>query len=615
MQENDTYTIMWYLAWDCRQIAKGFPDFWNANIFWPHQGTRAANELALGTALLVWPVWASTGNPVLVYNASIFVSLFLSGLGTYLLARQLGASAITSVLAGSIYAFSLIRTRWLGTAPQIIYAQWIPFALLFLHRFFDRKGRWRDALLCSGFVLLQFISSGYAGMQVMICVMFLAAIGLLRTQEARWPALGKLTVAFAISVLVLSPFLSVYWSALHEASGVNSIVAADTDKADALSFLQFDERGVLYRSLLPNRKIALGPHSLFPGFVPILLTAAMLIAIARRTRRAGPPQELPQRHKAKPPAWTSAIALALCALGAAATVLSLLAKRGALHLPEAGADEFERSLTVSARTLLGALLAWWVLAFRGGYPYLRRFSREAHFGFAAYLGLALLAALTSMGRFVIVASRPLSWGPYALFYLAVPGFSFIRSPWRFTVPMMLALGVASACALTELFKGKRGRTQVALGLLALILLLAEAWPGAAPTTYVGSREDISRAYMWLAARKEDSPVLELPMGHSWSNPRGARYAFYSTFHWKPILNGYGRYFPPVARELESRTADFPSEGSLEAVVGSEARYVIVHMEMYPPDRQADIEECLARGNPLRIIERFGRDYVCEVAPP
>jgi hypothetical protein len=81
---------------------------------------------------------------------------------------------------------------------------------------------------------------------------------------------------------------------------------------------------------------------------------------------------------------------------------------------------------------------------------------------------------------------------------------------------------------------------------------------------------------WLAVQPRGG-VLELPLPDSTNLPgRDAEYAYLSTFHWQPMVNGYSGNVPPhymrLLRALESAGAVDASEVLRNAGV----RYVVVH---------------------------------------
>lgn len=81
-----------------------------------------------------------------------------------------------------------------------------------------------------------------------------------------------------------------------------------------------------------------------------------------------------------------------------------------------------------------------------------------------------------------------------------------------------------------------------------------------------------------------APVVELPIIYS-RDPRyqDQIYMYYSTFHWRPLLNGYSGFFPPSYLALAAEMRTFPDARALESLRSRGARYVIVHGERLPAD--------------------------------
>ena len=67
-----------------------------------------------------------------------------------------------------------------------------------------------------------------------------------------------------------------------------------------------------------------------------------------------------------------------------------------------------------------------------------------------------------------------------------------------------------------------------------------------------------------------------------------RYAYMSTFHWMPLLNGYSGYYPPSYLAMLTGLRHFPDDGALALLRQRGARYVIVHASLYSPDRAGAI---------------------------
>jgi len=87
---GDPLLNAWILAWDATHLGRGW---WNANIFHPHPLALAYSEHLLPQAIQILPVYALTKNPILCYNLLFLSTFVLSGLGMFLLARELAPIA------------------------------------------------------------------------------------------------------------------------------------------------------------------------------------------------------------------------------------------------------------------------------------------------------------------------------------------------------------------------------------------------------------------------------------------------------------------------------------------------------------------------------------------
>src|SRR5581483_6253232 len=94
-------------------------------------------------ALQVLPVYALTHDPVLCYNLLFLSTFVLSGLGMFLLGRDLTGSPIAGFVAGLAYAFAPYRFANLPHV-QVLSSAWMPFVLFGFRRFLETR---RPALL------------------------------------------------------------------------------------------------------------------------------------------------------------------------------------------------------------------------------------------------------------------------------------------------------------------------------------------------------------------------------------------------------------------------------------------------------------------------------------
>ena len=134
----------WIMAWVAHQIVTDPLRLFDANIFAPRPDTLAYSEHLFGITLLAGPMYLMTGNLVLAYNFAMFSSFVLSGLGMYLLARDLAGDKWAALIAGTIFLAAPYRFGHL-LQLQLLTLQWFPLAFWSLNRFL-RDGRPRLTL-------------------------------------------------------------------------------------------------------------------------------------------------------------------------------------------------------------------------------------------------------------------------------------------------------------------------------------------------------------------------------------------------------------------------------------------------------------------------------------
>jgi hypothetical protein len=202
---EDVYGNAWALAWVARQALRDPARLLEANVYHPHPRSLTFTEPLLPQAVQAAPVLLLGGSGLLAHNLVALLSFPLAGLGAWLLARELGASALPAAVAGLVYAFVPYRFQHL-VHVQALSCQWLPFALLFLRRGL-REGRWPPALAAGTFALLQALSSGYYAVMLAVAL----GVGFLwhwrgATGEARARVAAALAVAGALSLLVSVPY-------------------------------------------------------------------------------------------------------------------------------------------------------------------------------------------------------------------------------------------------------------------------------------------------------------------------------------------------------------------------------------------------------------------------
>lgn len=222
--------------------------------------------------------------------------------------------------------------------------------------------------------------------------------------------------------------------------------------------------------------------------------------------------------------------------------------------------------------------------------------------------LSILAVVLSLGPETASGTAL----PYRFFYRHVPGFGSIRAPARIFVLALLGGSVLAGFGASRLIAfGRRRAALVAMALVAGALFefqtgsLARALPEA-PT--------IPAVYAELAKAPSPGAVLELPIHEGEAIIEESLPMFYSTVHWKPLVNGYSGWWPNDYWELVGRLRHFPTSRSLRFLLErAPVRYVVVHYDKIPEPRRRRLEADMERYRermPVRF--RVGDDVVYEI---
>src|SRR5262245_29726211 len=150
---------MWRVAWIAHQLVTDPAHLFDANIFYPLKHTLAYSDAVLAEGLAGAPLLWLGLPAVLVYNLLVLSGFLLSGLGAFLLVRDLTGSSAAGIVGGMIYAFAPFRFDPL-IHLEMLWAQWIPLAMWMLHRTLQ-SGRWRDGLMTGVYIGLQGLSCVY----------------------------------------------------------------------------------------------------------------------------------------------------------------------------------------------------------------------------------------------------------------------------------------------------------------------------------------------------------------------------------------------------------------------------------------------------------------------
>lgn len=565
---------VWSMVGLATQLVTDPAHLFDGNNLYPDDRTLAVVDHQLGSAPFAAAVLALGGNGLLAFHVALLASFVLSGALMTLLVHRLTGSTAAGIVAGCAFAWSPFRIGELEH-PHMLVTQWIPLALLGLHLFVERPGKWRGLLLITGAVAVALSSMHVAllgGLLLAIVTLLLLVPRGRRRLASRLPGIG---LAGAAAAVVLVPVALVYSSVAARWSppgGGNretqgsladmSMRLGDLLAAPAQSTAPWAEH------LQPTARLAM-----FPGLVVLALAAWAILGALRSV------QPLTRAERA----W---VAVAMVA------VASIVA--GALS-PRLGMPGIATAVAAVSPLVPLAIASLAVVLLL-----LRRHSDPRTEAVLVYLGVVLAALLLALGPRLIVAGIDLGSGLTRFDLLPVP--LMMRAPWRFFLLGAVGLSVLAGLGAERLLRGRAGLTGLAIVALLVVSINVEA-SRALPPRHELQDAPVDR---WLAQLEEPGAVIEYPLRDNyWSVYRSYRYQ-------RRTVNGRGYLGPAVLRSVEG-LEDFSTE-QLELLWRHfRPRFVVVRLDVYPEDRRATVEKALAdSGGALVPRFRDGSDRVFEL---
>jgi hypothetical protein len=638
---GDPLLNAWLLAWGADHLWRfvtgdlaALRGFWTANIFHPETLTLAYSEALIPQVLQILPVYGLTKNAILCYNLVFLSTFVLSGLGVYLLVRDLTRDARAAFVAGLFYAFALYRVCQFSHV-QVLSSQWMPFVLYGFRRYFE-SGHLRDAsaspaeaqraeagrrraLAGAGLALwAQNLSCGY---YLFFFAPFVGAYVLYEVLDRglwrEWRALAALAITLAASLAATVPFLLPYLelSARGVKRPLGEIVFYSADVFSYLTAFGAVEIWGRVAQVFPKLE-----GELFPGVTPMLLAAAAIGAwVVRNWQRARDTSRgvVPRRSWT---AWVSIVAGLVLLAHVAAMLLMMVRGRTVLYL--AGA---RIQISSFARLLQNASIA--AVALLVTSPRSRAFVRGLPGSSTGFFTGALAAAfLFSLGPRMKTMGENIGTGPYTLLMTLVPGIDSVRVPARFAMLVALFLAILGGVGVAAILRRSR-RAGTAVAFAAGLVFLAEGAAIPLPMNTRGVEDglrltdpgpmrqgaSVAPVYREVAALPAGTVLVEFPFG---AFAYEFQYVFYSTNHWKPLLNGYSGFFPPSYDERRAklslpRLLEQPDD-AWESLRRSGATHAILHENAFLGDEDDRIGAWLEQHG-ARLQGKFEYDRLYELA--
>lgn len=231
--------------------------------------------------------------------------------------------------------------------------------------------------------------------------------------------------------------------------------------------------------------------------------------------------------------------------------------------------------------------------------------------------MAIFALFLSFGPKINIMDRLVMTGPYMLFYKWIPGFSSLRVPSRLFVLVMLALSVLAGYGFLHLLrKFSAIRKKIAVGTLVGILILLDFASIPLPLASVEVGDHVPAIYSSVNKLPLDAALIELPMPNlGLGRAYDTFYMYYSTFHWRPIVNGYCGFNPPGYLIVREAMEAFPNEAAINLLRDLDVEYVLVHTQGFRSEKGLETLLGLERyEDQIKEIDGINGDYLFNILP-
>lgn len=277
IEHHDVYFSIWRLAWVAHALATSPLHLFDANIFYPTQGTLAYSDAMLLQGLLAAPFFWLGVAPALIYNSLLMIGFVGSGVAMFILARYLTGSSGAALVAAAAFTMAPYRIEHVMHL-ELQWTMWVPLAFWALHRAVH-EGSWRLGILAGAFVALQALACVYYGVFLGLLLLAFVPILLLLSGARALRALPAVAAAVVVAIVLTAPYAWQYARTADTLGGRGT------------------EEIALYSASLKSYLVSAGPSRLwgwtserwgarelrlFPGLIIIVLA---LTGLSHRNRR------------------------------------------------------------------------------------------------------------------------------------------------------------------------------------------------------------------------------------------------------------------------------------------------------------------------------------------
>ncbi len=202
VSDSDSFMFCWNLWWVHGWITGEHPLLFTQSLHHPFGVPLIRHTLSLGNGLIAVPFFTWYGLPAM-HNLLLLFHAFLTGIGTYLLARELHVRRTHAVIAGEIALLWPARTIHTTVHLNLAGTGWIPLSLWLLLKSIHEKR--------PGYAICAGLTTALAGATCWYHLLFIALIFWLVIPITTWrTVMGGIlysSLLWIISIALLLPLL------------------------------------------------------------------------------------------------------------------------------------------------------------------------------------------------------------------------------------------------------------------------------------------------------------------------------------------------------------------------------------------------------------------------
>lgn len=603
---KDNLLISWILSWEMHSLGSGIPppasgspvhspcadSFWSANIFYPSARTLSYTEHFLGFLPFAFILQRLTGNILTVLNSLIILSFAISGLGMYLLAYRLTRNVPASIISATAFAFAPYKMSHLMHL-HILATHFIPFILLFWHKSMKDR-RFSDFLLFAIFTWLEGLSCLQYCLFMLTLLPVITIVTLARERRLfRGAERYYWLAAHGVILLMFVPVFLPYYQTLRRLGVITTTFPSWS--ADLLSFFLTGADNHLWGWLTRLLGRGQDPESyLFPGVLLAVLAIMGIRSFVTGRVKSGEKkgesvsaegESGRAEDESAPPKRPLLLRFAEIAAALSALLVLLIVLTGGFTRQLGPLYVSVTTISIPSTLFLLCLVLRLLL------------DRPLVKLVAAALRTMPVEPLVYL---IFVASGIIFsfYAPFVILGRLLPPLSSVQVSARFFSIALFGLSMFAGWGYLELAKIK-AFSRIA-PILIPVLMLAEAFSAPIHLAPVLENSAPPAVYGKVAGLPRDAVLLELPMAKDEDN---ALAMFYSTWHWKKLVNGYSGINPRYFRCLIDIFNGFPSDEALQTLALFDVDYVLIHNDRLEPGRRQEIEARIGAFPALQAVER------------